>query len=377
MEPNQNYPPRDNPEFQPQPQTQPPVPVQAQPFSQPQIQPQVPLVPRVEPQLQFQLQPYIDTAVDNSFQAEQQFPQNFCVMAPVEQPLPEVVQPIMAPLQPEPIVQQKTQPDNTQQLVPKKKISKKLKLIIIAVLGALLIGFVSFVVYAVFFTIDYKDVYTKSDEVARTWNDFSAKYNKVNDLMNVGSDSEIAYSLSEEKISLDKFKTAYKQLDGLSALKDKAVKEKYDLFKKQTDVIIPETEAYFEIVTPLHEFLIRSAVISSKSTMTDIEINNISSPLINSTNSKLILFGKDFSAAAKKFYAAIEAYKVSQSAADYAKVLDAKNEFTALASDKVTLDEKIGVVTSDELNKLADSWQSLRDEIANKYKAYTVLEKQS
>jgi len=40
-----------------------------------------------------------------------------------------------------------------------------------------------------------------------------------------------------------------------------------------------------------------------------------------------------------------------------------KNELTDLAHDKFTFDEKIGVVSCNDIANLMDSWQGLKDEI--------------
>lgn len=369
MDPNQNYPTENNPGFQPQPQTQ--VPTQPQPIPQAMPQP----IPQPQPQYQ---QPV--PVVNNNIQQNQSFPINQNVATPIAQPLPQQMpqqaqpqmptQPVMPQFQqPQPQSQQQPQNNYVEQPVAKKKLSKKLIIIIASVSAALIIGLVLFVVYAVFFAIDYKDAYTKSNEVAQTWNDFSAKYNEVNDLLSDGDDEELATGLTEGKSAFNKFKTAYKQLDGATVLRDKSVKEKYDLFKKQTDLVVPKIEAYFEIVTPLHEFVAKSEEISSSGAMTDTEIDDITSPLVNSTNSKLKQFGKDFTAAAKKFYSAIEAYNVSHSSADYEKALDAKDEFTDLVSDKEALEKRIGVVTSSDISDLRSAWQGLKDKISDKYSA--------
>lgn len=350
MEPNQDPYSQDNqspqPQLQPQPQG---FQSQAQVYSQPQTQ------------SQFQAQPNTSSGVNPQF--NQPSPQN-------QMPITSNFGPTQQPINAQPPIQNNqpsSQFDNIQQPVVKKKMSKKLVVIIVSISVALLIGIAAFLTYATFFVIDYKDAYTKSNEVASSWNDFRTKYNDLSGVASSGSDDEVSKDLDEAKSSLAKFKAAYKKLDGASVLKDKAIKEKYDAFEKQADLVVPKIETFFEVVKPLHDFVVKSKEVSSSGKMTDTEIDDIVSPLVNSSNQKLKEFGEEFAASAKKLYSAVEDYNAKPSSANYSKVSSARTEFYKITSDKTELEKRIGVVTYDDISNLVDAWDALRDKIADKY----------
>lgn len=265
-----------------------------------------------------------------------------------------------------PQVETQPQDNDDVQSKPKTKLSKKLAIIVISVLSVLLIIFIAVVIYVATFSVNYKDAYTKSNEVSDSWNSFSARHNEVSDSLNLEV-SDFDKKLSEEKAAFDKFKSSYKKLEETSMLKDGEIKLKYDTYIKKVDVIVPKIEVYFDVEPSIYNFSQKVSKLGAKATLTDAEIDDLVSTLVSSKNAKLKDFGQNYASLAKKMYGTIAAYNKTHSTADYAALTLAKSEFNDLVGKMENLPGELGIVTSGDIDQMTSAWRDLSGVISAKY----------
>ena len=244
---------------------------------------------------------------------------------------------------------------------PHKKLSKKL-IIFIAIYAVVIACAVIILTFLVLKKTEYNDIYTKSQNVAVSWNDFISKHSDVSRLVDTDS-TDFSSSLDKEKTAYGKFTNDYQIFINSPLIKDSDIKAKYDASKIQANLTINKINIYFEIINPIHEFVVKSKQLPESDIWSDAEVDNLVAPLISSKNDLLVKFGQEFSNAAKKLFASINTYEISGKYADYSLYLSEKSNFSTNFSDLSELDNRFGAVNNDDINKLSDLWSKLNNAI--------------
>jgi len=242
-----------------------------------------------------------------------------------------------------------------------KKLSKKV-IVLFAVSAVIVIIAIAVAAFLIFNRIEYNDIYKKSQTVASTWNDYISKNNDVSKLVNTDS-NEYSLTVGKERLAYENFLTAYESFCNSPITKRGDLSDKFNDFKTQTDLTIKKIDIYFEIINPIHDFVVKSKQLSTTTAWSDVEVDDLVSPLILSGIEKLEQFGQEYSNAAKKLFASIYAYEKNGKYANYSAYLTAKSEFSTNFSDLSGLADKFGAVDTNDINNLSDVWSKLNNAI--------------